>query len=156
MIHIHAGLMNTDSLFGENERWDAELFCDGASSGNPGNAGIGVVIRILDGTGRHRRISEYIGVATNNVAEYSALIRGLEEARALGVSRIKVFLDSELVVRQINGAYRVKNATLKTLWNKAREIITAFEACLVIHVNRERNRDADVLASNAVTRGSDN
>ena len=129
---------------------EAELFCDGASCGNPGDSGIGVVIRPLNGTGKDHRISEYIGIATNNVAEYSALIRGLEEARALGVKRINVFLDSELVVRQINGIYKVRNSNLRTLWDRARHILMDFDSYVITHVEREKNKEADALAGNAV------
>lgn len=131
----------------------AELFCDGASSGNPGDSGIGVVIRLMDGTGKNFRISQYIGVATNNVAEYSALIRGLEEARSLGVRKVRVFLDSELVVRQIHGIYKVKNGNLRVLWSRAREILRDFDAHEVIHVARDGNREADELAKKAVREG---
>jgi ribonuclease HI len=133
---------------------EAELFCDGASRGNPGNSGIGVVISLLDGSDRDFRISEYIGIATNNVAEYSALIRGLEEARSLGVRRVKVFLDSELVVRQINGVYKVRNNTLKGLWSRARKILMDFDSYVVEHVKREKNMDADALAGDAVMQKS--
>lgn len=137
----------------------AEMYCDGASSGNPGQSGIGVVINILDdGSGHsgmdgHYRIAEYIGTATNNVAEYSALIRGLEKARSLGVGRLRVFLDSELLVRQMNGIYKVKNRNLMVLWNRAREILKAFDICQIIHVRRELNKEADSLAREGVSKG---
>jgi ribonuclease HI len=129
----------------------AEIHCDGASSGNPGDAGIGIIIDIPS-KGRAFQISEYIGITTNNVAEYSALIKGLEKARALGVKRIKAFLDSELVVRQINGIYRVKNKNLLPLWIKARRLLDSFEDYKVIHIDRKENRDADRLAKDAIKR----
>lgn len=131
---------------------NAQLFCDGASSGNPGESGIGVLIRFSANSVQDHRISEYIGVATNNVAEYSALIRGLEEARSLGVRNITVFLDSELVVRQINGHYRVRNGNLKAFWSRAMHILRDFDSYIITHVGRERNREADTLARNAVKR----
>ncbi len=134
----------------------AELFCDGASSGNPGDAGIGVVLRLLDGNTEECRISHYIGVATNNVAEYSALIRGIEEARALGIREVKVFLDSELVVRQINGIYKVKNESLRVLWNRAMDVLREFDSYVVAHVNRDLNGEADALARKAVREGRRN
>jgi ribonuclease HI len=135
------------------------MHCDGASSGNPGRAGVGVVIALPEieaqqsGKKAMYRLSEYIGIATNNVAEYSALIKGLEKARSLGVSRIKIFLDSELLVRQMNGIYRVKNKNLVPLWNHAKDILKAFESCEIRHVRREMNKEADALAREAVKKG---
>ncbi len=132
------------------------MFCDGASSGNPGNSGIGVVI-YLTGQDMHIehakesiRISEYIGIATNNVAEYSAFIKGLEKARSLGIKKIRIFLDSELLVRQVNGIYKVKNKNLLPLWTQAVHIIKGFDECEVSHVRRENNAEADALATQAV------
>jgi ribonuclease HI len=127
----------------------AEIFCDGASSGNPGHAGIGVVINLHDGSPPHR-ISEYIGTATNNVAEYNAFITALEKARSLEIKRIKVFLDSELIVRQINGLYKVKNINLMPLWRRAKEILADFESFTVSHISREMNKEADALSKKAV------
>src|SRR4030067_609249 len=100
---------------------EAKIYCDGASSGNPGRAGIGVVIQVRGHLHKDYKISEYIGIATNNVAEYSALIRGLEEARSLGLKKIEIFLESELLVRQIKGVYKISSANLKTLWEKKLE-----------------------------------
>lgn len=136
----------------------AVMHCDGASSGNPGRAGIGVVINLPEMEARQSgkeatyRISEYIGITTNNVAEYSALIKGLEKAKSLGVSRIKIFLDSELLVRQMNGIYKVKNKNLIPLWNHAKDVVRAFEKCEILHVRREMNKEADALAREAVKR----
>ncbi|MBI5049360.1 MAG: ribonuclease HI family protein [Nitrospirae bacterium] len=133
------------------DNFDAEIYCDGASSGNPGNSGIGVIIRHKpvqssprprpDASGRGgqftvRRISEYIGTATNNTAEYRALIRGLKEASALGFKKIKVFLDSELLVKQITGIYKVKNNNLKHLWSEVQDILREFGAYEINH-NKE-------------------
>jgi len=136
----------------------AEMYCDGACSGNPGESGIGVVINISGGnTGPETmepqyRISEYIGTATNNIAEYSALIRGLEKARSLGIKRLNIFLDSELIVRQMNGIYKVKNKNLMPLWNRAKDILPAFDRCTITHVRRELNQEADSLARRGVSR----
>ncbi len=136
----------------------AVMHCDGACSGNPGRAGIGVVINPAGGEAGHaegnrqRRISEYIGIATNNIAEYSALIRGLEEARSMGIRKIKIFLDSELLVKQMNGIYRVRNGRLVPLFNRAKEILEAFESYKITHIRRERNKEADSLARQAVGR----
>ncbi|RJQ54641.1 MAG: reverse transcriptase-like protein [Nitrospiraceae bacterium] len=130
----------------------AEMYCDGASSGNPGPSGIGVVINPAGDKDRSRRISEYIGTATNNVAEYSALLKGLETARSLGIQEIRIFMDSELLVRQINGIYRVRNMNLMPLWVRAMNILKGFAHYTVRHVPREMNKEADSLARRAVTR----
>ncbi|MBI5741379.1 MAG: ribonuclease HI family protein [Nitrospirae bacterium] len=137
----------------------AEMYCDGASSGNPGPSGIGVVINIasrdkrLTGKDGSHRISEYIGIATNNVAEYSALLKGLETAMSLGIKNIKIFMDSELMARQINGIYRVKNEKLIPLWTRAMKILREFSHYDVSHIPREMNMEADSLARRAVSAG---
>lgn len=122
---------------------------DGAARGNPGPAAYGFVLAGPDG----RTVAEggaAIGVATNNVAEYRGLLAGLERARALGVSRLEVRLDSELVVRQMDGAYRVKNAGLKPLHERARGMASEFAAIRFRHVPRAENRRADELANGAL------
>jgi ribonuclease HI len=135
---------------------DAEMFCDGASSGNPGHSGIGVVINLSNkggrrpGENRNYRISEYIGIATNNVAEYTALLKGLEKLESLGIKKIRIFVDSELLARQINGIYRVKHANLIPLWTKTMNILKSFSDYTVTHVPREKNKEADSLARRAV------
>jgi ribonuclease HI len=139
-----------------NKNVYAEMYCDGASSGNPGNSGIGAVIHLTDkednrkGSPETYRLSEYIGIATNNVAEYTALLKGLKKAKSLGVKKIKIFLDSELLVRQINGIYKVKNKNLMTLWLQATNILKEFDEYKVTHVRREKNAEADLLARQAV------
>lgn len=128
----------------------ARLAVDGASRGNPGPSGIGVVI--YDARGRvAKEIGEHIGHSTNNVAEYSALIRGLREALDMGFTHIAVQTDSELVARQINGQYRVKNPGISPLFNSALDLLRRFEAASVIHVTRDKNTRADALASKAST-----
>lgn len=135
------------------------MFCDGACSGNPGDSGVGVAIDLSDedavalNKDKSYTISEYIGIATNNIAEYSALIRGLEKAGSLGIKRIKVFLDSELVVKQLKGVYKVKNKNLIPLWQQAKGLLKNFESCKVAHVPREMNAEADSLARKAVKKG---
>ncbi len=137
----------------------AEMYSDGACSGNPGESGIGVVINITSPTNgsseldSQYRISEYIGIATNNIAEYSALIKGLEKARSLGIKKLKVFLDSELVVKQMNGVYKVKHAKMIPLYNQARDIYKFFDSCKISHVRREFNAEADALAREGVSKG---
>lgn len=126
---------------------DAILYCDGASSGNPGESGIGVVL-IFEG--RTYEISEYIGMATNNVAEYTALIRGLSKARALKVEGLSIFLDSELLVRQIDGIYKVKNEKLKELYHDVISHLKFFKDYRIKHIQREQNKKADILAKKAI------
>jgi len=154
--NIHGKTKKQPDLF---DTGYAEMHCDGASSGNPGNSGIGVVINISEkdagflGTKESHRISEYIGLATNNVAEYSALLRGLETARSLGIRKINIFLDSELLVKQINGIYKVKHSNLIPLWTKAKSILKDFDHYIVKHVPRELNKEADSLAARAAKIG---
>jgi len=127
----------------------AVMYCDGACSGNPGKSGIGVFITLA---GKEYRLSEYIGIATNNIAEYSALIKGLEKARSLKIRKLKIFLDSELLVRQINGVYKVRNANLIPMFEKARDLLKEFDSCTITHVRREFNKEADHLATTAVSK----
>lgn len=134
----------------------AVMHCDGASSGNPGDSGIGVVIypagddfRVRLGT-EPVRISRYIGVATNNVAEYTALIRGLHKANQLGIKKIRICLDSELLVRQITGVYKVRNSRLIPLWTEAMTLLKQFNEWSIDHVPREYNSEADALARQGV------
>ena len=135
------------------------MYCDGACSGNPGASGVGVAISLSDddaialNKNKTYAISEYIGNATNNIAEYSALIRGLEKASSLGIKRIKVFLDSELVVKQLKGVYKVKNKNLMPLWQQAKDLLKNFDICKVSHIPREKNSDADALARKGVKKG---
>ena len=122
---------------------------DGGARGNPGPAGIGVVI--TDPAGRElSRANDYIGVATNNVAEYKALIHGLERARALGASEVEIVNDSELVARQVTGEYRVKNPGLRPLHELAEEALRAFERWSIRPVPRAENEDADALVNEAI------
>jgi ribonuclease HI len=124
--------------------WTAHV--DGAARGNPGPAGIGVVI--ADGTGAVvKEVGEPLGRTTNNVAEYSAMIRALEEARSLGCTRIKVFTDSELMAHQINGKYSVKAGHLIPLYRRACSLIAQFDQATVTHVRRELNKRADALSN---------
>ena len=122
-----------------------EVFCDGASRGNPGEAGIGVVIK--EKTRILLEVSDYIGKTTNNVAEYMALIRGLEEALLLGANEASFFCDSELLVKQIHGDYKVKNEGLKPLNLHALSLIKKFKKFNIKHTYREENKHADELAN---------
>jgi ribonuclease HI len=125
------------------------LYCDGASRGNPGPAAIGAVLFDPDGE-TVDEISGTIGVTTNNVAEYQALIAGLGAAVDRGVERLEVRLDSELLVRQVTGRYRVRAANLKPLSLQAARLIRRLGDVRVVHVPREQNTVADSLANAAL------
>src|SRR5688572_12428650 len=105
---------------------------DGGSRGNPGPAGIGVVVRTADGTAVVT-LGRFIGRATNNVAEYRALITAMQEAQKLGATRVQIRGDSELVVKQMTGVYRVKNPDMRVLWEEAQQIIKGFKAAKFQH-----------------------
>ncbi len=125
------------------------LHVDGASRGNPGEAGFGVFA--TDGSGAEvASLYGYLGTATNNVAEYQALIHALRFARTRGARALRIFSDSELVVRQMNGEYRVKHPDLKPLHTEARSLLGRFEDASLEHVRRERTREADRLANRAL------
>ena len=125
------------------------LYTDGASRGNPGPAAIGVAI--LDDEGRVIQIlSQALGRRTNNQAEYEAVIRGLEAAKALGAAEVQVRMDSELVVRQLMGLYAVRNSKLIPLAERAIKLLQSFRTYYVMHVPREQNRLADSLANKAL------
>jgi ribonuclease HI len=127
---------------------------DGASRGNPGEAGFGIHVTAPDGS-EVAGLYGYLGKATNNVAEYQALLHGLRFALARGAGSVEVFSDSELLVRQLEGRYRVKNAGLVPLHREAQGLLARFAKARVAHVPREKNRDADALANRAVDeRGS--
>jgi ribonuclease HI len=125
-----------------------QIFTDGAARGNPGPAGIGVVIR--NDAEVLVKVSDYIGKATNNVAEYMAFIRGLEEALDMGERNVEVFSDSELLVRQMNGEYKVKNEGLTPLFHHARSLTHKFKHCRIYHTAREENKLADRLANKGI------
>ncbi len=122
---------------------------DGACRGNPGPAGVGVFMQV-EGEPEPREFYAYIGETTNNVAEYKALLLGLEEAEKLGAAGVTVLADSELLVRQINGQYKVKSEGLRPLFLEASRRLRAFHSVRVAHVRREENSDADRLANRAI------
>ncbi len=125
------------------------VHADGAARGNPGPAGIGAVIRGSRGRVL-AEVAEGIGVATNNVAEYRAVLEGLRRARDLGATQVNVRSDSRLLVEQLSGRFRVKNPTLVRLHADVRNVMRTFEQVLFEHVPREFNRDADRLANRGV------
>ncbi|MFA6306270.1 MAG: ribonuclease HI family protein [Patescibacteria group bacterium] len=125
------------------------IYTDGGARGNPGPAGIGAVI--LDEKGdAAAEISEYIGEATNNQAEYKALVAGLAKAKELGALELEVFLDSELVVKQLNREYRVKDKQLAPLFVQAYNISLGFKKIVFKHIRREKNELADKLVNQAL------
>lgn len=125
-----------------------EIYIDGASKGNPGPSGIGVIV-CKDGE-TIKNISSYIGNATNNIAEYTALIFGLQEGLKLKAKDITVNTDSELLCRQINRIYKVKSPNIAGLYNQALSLISAFRDVKITHIPRENNRGADKLATKAI------
>ncbi len=127
------------------------MYADGASRGNPGPAAIGASVQNAEGD-ELASVSETIGRATNNVAEYRAAIAGVRAAHDLGATSIDLRLDSQLAVRQVAGRYRVKNAALKPLFAALVESLEAVGPYTVGHVPRERNTRADALANEALDR----
>lgn len=125
------------------------LFTDGAARGNPGPAGLGLVLEDEQGM-RLRGGHRYVGTATNNQAEYLALIEGLQEAARWNPDRLEVYMDSQLVVEQLAGRYRVKNPDLRPLHARALALLGSFADSAVSHVPREKNRGADALANRAI------
>ncbi len=125
---------------------------DGGARGNPGPAGYGVAIEDQGGR-RVAGLSEYLGHRTNNYAEYRGLLAALEYALSHGPKALKVISDSELMVRQIKGVYKVRNAALLELYQKAQQLIRQLEWFQIGHVLRESNREADRLANEAMDRG---
>jgi ribonuclease HI len=128
---------------------ELRIHIDGASRGNPGDAGFGVYVAGPDG-GAVAELYGYLGQATNNVAEYEALLHALRFALEQGARRIAIFSDSELVVRQVTGAYRVKHPSMIPLHRAATALLGRFEQAAVRHVRREQNKDADRLANRAL------
>jgi probable phosphoglycerate mutase len=126
------------------------LNIDGGARGNPGPAGAAFVIRAADDGAVLRQRGIFLGRQTNNVAEYRALLAGLEAAAELGASQVEVVSDSELLVRQMNGRYRVRNEDLKKLFDEALALQGKFSACTYRHVRREQNAPADRLVNQAI------
>jgi len=125
-----------------------EIYIDGASKGNPGPSGIGVVI-CQDGR-TIKNIASYIGNTTNNIAEYTALIYALQEGLILKTESIKINTDSQLLCRQINKVYKIKSPNILGLYNQALHLMAAFKQVSINHISRNENRGADKLASKAI------
>lgn len=128
------------------------IYTDGGARGNPGPAGIGAAIY-----DEHKKmvaeVSEYLGVATNNQAEYKALIAAFRKAADLGAKELDCYLDSELVVKQLKGEYRVKDKDLAKLFLDIHNLSLSFKHISYTHIPRERNKEADRLANEAMDRG---
>ena len=124
------------------------LYTDGASSSNPGPSGIGFVVykndkKIFEG-------SKYIGISTNNQAEYTALVEGLRFLISKNIKEVNVFLDSQLVVKQLNGAYKVRNTYIKKLFYRVVSLMKEFKGISIKYNPREKNKEADKLAKSAI------
>ena len=128
---------------------EAVLWTDGAARGNPGPAGIGAILKSQTGEVLYSG-SEFLGHTTNNVAEYKAVLLGLAGALAQGIKRVEVRADSELLIKQLKGEYRVKSAGLKPLYDEARRLIARFSSVKLTHIRRELNAEADRLANQGI------
>jgi ribonuclease HI len=124
------------------------IYSDGASRNNPGEAGAGVYI--MTSAGEPVRIARYLGRTTNNIAEYTAAIIGLEYAVEQGATRVSLLADSELLVKQLNGQYKVKNEGLKPLYQKVKGLLARIGSTEVKYIPREQNKEADALANKAI------
>ena len=125
---------------------EISIYTDGGARGNPGPSAIGVVIK--DHKGKVlEKIGKFIGSTTNNDAEYKALLEGLQTAGHMGAKIINCHLDSELVVKQMNGNYKVKNSNLKTLWKEIKILENTFSKVTYRHIPREKNYEADALVN---------
>lgn len=129
---------------------ELEIFTDGACSGNPGPAGIGAVIR--EGGVTIRALTQGIGQATNNIAEYTALLYALQEALVLRADKVSVYSDSELMCRQIRGEYKIKNPALQQLFDQIQHLLRGIREFRIQHVPREQNTEADKLAREAIAK----
>jgi len=127
-------------------------YCDGGARGNPGPAGFGAVVQDPSGNVL-AELSDFLGIQTNNVAEYSGLLAVLDHALAHNHRRVRVISDSELMVKQIQGKYQVKSPGLRPLYEQARKKIAQLEAFEITHALRHKNKDADRLANEAMDRG---
>lgn len=142
-IAIRTGAMSRDPL-------RLQVHIDGGARGNPGPAGAAVIVRDADDGVVVHQAGIFLGRTTNNVAEYRALLAGLEFAARLGAAEVQVFSDSELLVRQMDGRYRVRNAGLKPLHEQALQMQERFARCSYRHIARAENKDADRLVKQAI------
>jgi ribonuclease HI len=129
--------------------WRVRVYSDGAARGNPGPSGAGAVLvepsgQVVD------RLGKYLGVQTNNYAEYMGLLLGLKRARELGIREVEVFADSELMIRQLGGRYQVRSPSLKPLYRQALKLLNDFSRVKLVHVPREMNAAADEMSNRAI------
>lgn len=147
---------NGELILADNHKCESlrevTIYTDGASRGNPGYAGIGAVILGADGS-CVMELSQWIGIATNNEAEYIALIEALKAAKELGAREVSVYADSELVVRQLNGEYAVKSPRLRPLFIKTQRLKGEFDRFTIHHIERGKNAHADTLANLGIDSG---
>ena len=134
---------------------NVRIHIDGGARGNPGLGGAGVLIESADDGKTLYETGVYLGKVTNNVAEYRGLLTGLSAAAELKAVDVDVYSDSELLVRQMTGVYRVKNAGLQALYQEARQLVRTFQRCDFHHVRREENTRADSLVNLAIDCASD-
>ena len=125
-----------------------DIYVDGASRGNPGDSGIGILFKGMNDNSK--KYKNYIGIGTNNNAEYVALITALEIAKSENLKEINVYTDSQLVANQINGYWKVKDSDIKLLFNRAKSLINNFPHFTITHIRRENNSEADRLANEAI------
>jgi ribonuclease HI len=149
------GLSEASQLSLESSGAELIAYIDGASRGNPGPASYGVVIQDLQGN-TLQELSQFLGEATNNFAEYSALVAALEYAASRQCRKLKIFCDSELVARQMQGRYRVQSAGLKPLFERARRLASRIAQFSIQNIAREQNREADRIANQALDEASRN
>jgi ribonuclease HI len=128
---------------------ELRVFSDGASRGNPGPAGAGAVLSLPSGE-VVERLGLFLGTQTNNHAEYMGAILGLRRAEALGAEEVELVADSQLLIRQLEGHYRVKNAGLRPLYEEARALLLGFRRHTLTHLPREENREADEMSNRAI------
>lgn len=125
------------------------IYIDGAARGNPGPAGAGIVVTDSSGNAI-KNISRYVGNTTNNVAEYTALIFGMEEVHNLGAKELTINTDSELLAKQLGGEYKVKNSALRDLYTKIMQMLKSFDEVRINQIKRQENKGADKLANKAI------
>jgi len=146
-------ILKTGTLPAAGATEELVIYFDGASRGNPGEAGAGAVL--YDGSGRCLgEISRYLGKMTNNMAEYRSLIVALEQAHSRGARRLRAYTDSELLTRQMEGIYRVKSTGLRPLFAEAQALARRFDEFAIHHISREENKRADALANRAIDEAS--
>lgn len=128
---------------------DVHIFTDGGARGNPGPAASGAVIKSPDGK-TLAEVAKYLGHTTNNQAEYTAIIIGLERAKKMGANRVTLFMDSELATKQLKGEYRVKDPEIAKRFLEVKNLLHQFDRVTFTHVRREKNKEADALVNKCI------